>query len=205
METHFAKAARSTPLTKRQLSIVVGSLLGDASLQPTTAGHCFRVHHGLAQQRLVEWKYEELRGFVRTPPRQSGRAVYFRTVSHPAFDELAAAAYDRRVKVVPFEFLERHFTALSLAVLIMDDGCSEGRQLRINTQSFSDADVGALCEFLSERFSLRTTINRDKGRPRIRISAESMRRLIEIVDPYVLPELRYKIDAGSPRRSAPKT
>lgn len=193
METHFAQMARRTPLTARQWGLVVGSLLGDASLPATTAGHCFRVHHSLAQRALVEWKYAELRAFVRTPPRQSGRAFYFRTITHSAFGELALAAYDRRVKIVPFRFLERYFTALSLAVWIMDDGSVDGRQLRINTQSFKASAVEQLREFLQERFLLRTTLNRDKGLPRIRVRAESMPRLKSLVTPYVLPEFRYKI------------
>lgn len=130
---------------------------------------------------------------MRTPPRQSGRAFYFRTITHSAFTELAAAAYCGRVKVVPFDFLSRFFTALSLAVWIMDDGSADGRQLRINSQSFAVSDVEQLREFLEDRFMLRTTLNRDKGMPRIRVRSESMPRLKALVAPYLLPGFRYKI------------
>ncbi len=41
------------------------------------------------------------------------------------------------VKVVPIKLLERSLTDFGLAVWIMDDGAAEGKQLRINTQSFS--------------------------------------------------------------------
>lgn len=195
METHFARMARRTPLTTRQWAIVVGSLLGDASLPATTAGCCFRVHHCLAQRALVEWKYAELSAFVRTPPRQSGSAFYFRTITHSAFTELAEAAYDGGTKVVPFDFLRRYFAPLSLAVWIMDDGSADGRQLRINTQSFTVSEVESLREFLHERFLLRTTLNRDKGLPRIRVRAASMPRLKSLVTPHLLPEFRFKVSA----------
>lgn len=195
VETYFAKAARGLSLTDRQWALVVGSVLGDASLPATTAGHCFRVHHGLAQRAFVDWKYTELRALVRTPPRQSGRAFYFRTVSHPAFGELASAAYDRGTKVVPLDFLARYFTALSLAVWIMDDGSIDGRQVRINTQSFKMSEVEQLRDFLFKHFALQTTINRDKGKPRLRVRAASIPHLTELIEPHILPEFRYKLPA----------
>jgi hypothetical protein len=136
-----------TPLTSRQRELVVGSLLGDAYLMSTTAGWCFRVNHGLQQREYVDWKYEILANFVRTPPRSSGRCYYFRTVTHPEFAVYRQHFYAGR-KVAPIELLDEQFTAFSLAVWLMDDGAAERKQLRLNTQSFSHEENEALRAFL---------------------------------------------------------
>jgi len=80
VETKEAQRMREQSLTKRQVDLVIGSLLGDEYLVRTTRGYAFRVNHGLAQKEYVGWKYHILSNFVRTMPKASGRCYYFRTV-----------------------------------------------------------------------------------------------------------------------------
>ena len=134
METYFARAARAVPLTSNQLQLVIGSLLGDGTLLETTAGYCFRAHHCLAQKPLVQWKYEHLSNFVRTPPKQSGSAYFFRTITHPEFTRLRSIFYCGRKKIVPGGYLYEHLSALGIALWIMDDGSADGGSVRLNTQ-----------------------------------------------------------------------
>lgn len=167
METYFGRAARATALSSAQLELIVGSLLGDGTLLRTTAGYCFRVHHSLVQRPLVDWKYEQLRSFVRSAPRTSGAGYYFRTVSHPVFERLRSAFYVEKRKVVPLGVVRKYLTPLALAAWIMDDGAADGFQLRINTQCFSMAECATLVALLSDEFNLRFTVNMDKERPRL--------------------------------------
>lgn len=193
MQTHFGRIAARTPLKVRQVQLIIGSLLGDGTLLRTTAGFCFRAHHGVAQRFLVDWKYEQLRNLVRTRPRLSGAGYYFRTVSHPAFGRLRDEFYEASRKIVPINVLRRYLTPFALAVWIMDDGAADGGQLRINTQSFSWEECERLSIFISGRFGISFTLNSDKGYPRLRCSASSMPRLRELIAPYLLPEMRYKL------------
>jgi hypothetical protein len=193
VETHFSRRAAKTPLTHRQRELVVGSLLGDAYLMPTTAGWCFRVNHGLSQQEYVEWKYAAFANFVRTPPKRCGRCYYFRTVTHPEFAVYRRLFYLDRRKVVPIELLHEQFTALSLAVWIMDDGAAERRQLRLNTQSFTFEENEALRGFLWAKLGIRCTLNRDKDRQRLRVSSASVDRLRTLVGPYIIPSMLRKL------------
>jgi len=75
VETHFARLARETTLSSLQRELIVGSLLGDAYLMPTTSGFCFRVNHGMQQRDYVDWKFNMLAKLVRTPPRESGKML----------------------------------------------------------------------------------------------------------------------------------
>jgi hypothetical protein len=172
---------------------MIGSLLGDATLLKTTSGFCFRVHHGLRQRNLVDWKHAELARLVRTAPRVSGNGYYFRTVSHPELADLRKSFYIGNRKIVPLELLESHLTDFGFAVWIMDDGAADGKQLRINTQSFSLEQVEKLAGLIRAKFGIVMTINTDKNRPRLRCSAASMSQLVRLIEPHTLPDMLYKL------------
>ena len=174
--------------------MVVGALLGDAYLMPTTAGFCFRVNHGLLQRAYVDWKYSQLVQFVRTAPRQVDNCYYFRTVSHPYFKALRAEFYgESGKKTVPLELLWSEVGSFGLAVWFMDDGAREGGQFRINTQSFSFVENEWVAEFLRAKFGIGATLNRDKDRFRLRISYEAAERFMELIRVHVRPDMLYKL------------
>jgi hypothetical protein len=173
--------------------LVIGSLLGDATLLRTTSGWCFRVHHGLAQRTLVNWKHELLSEYVRTGPRESGPGIYFRTVTHPAFGELREQFYAGAKKIVPLDLIERELDEFGVAVWTMDDGAIDGNQVRINTQSFSVEEVEALARVLRAKFGIEMTINLDKGKPRLRCAASTMDRFVSVVKPHMIPDMLYKL------------
>lgn len=101
MNTKRAQIARSAQLTSRQQEIVIGSLLGDGHLAKTTRGYAFRVNHGLIQKEYVDWKYRELERFTNSVPDTYNTSYYFRTVSHPYFDEMREVFYRGDRKIIP--------------------------------------------------------------------------------------------------------
>jgi hypothetical protein len=193
VETCFGRRARATPFSSREWELMIGSLLGDATLLKTTSGYCFRVHHGRKQQDLVDWKYAQLARFVRTAPRVSGNGYYFRTITHPRLAELRESFYAGQRKVAPIGLLSSSLTEFGLAVWIMDDGAADGKQLRINTQSFSVEEAEQLARLIRAKFGIVMTVNRDKCRPRLRCGAAGMERLIGLVERHTIPRMLYKL------------
>ncbi len=192
IETQFAKVARTIPLTPLQRAMLIGSLLGDATLLPTTAGFCFRVHHGHRQKAYVDWKYAVLSRYVRTAPRECRNGYYFRTVTHPEFSRMREQFYQGTSKIVPMQLLIEQFTEHSLAVWLMDDGGADGNQIRLNTQSFTIIEVEGLQGFLRAKLGLNTSINMDKGKPRLRFTAASTSLLNDMVRSHIIPSMLYK-------------
>ena len=188
---------RETKLTEEQVSVLVGSLLGDGYLDETTMGYSFRLHHGIKQKDYIDWKYKILSNIVNSPPKVYGTRVYFRTVSHPYLVNLRKLFYKKdRSRVIPESFLEKFLNPLSLAVWIMDDGTNElgsGKCAKINSQSFSYTDHEVICKLLRNKFDLKANINKDRTYFRIRFHKESMPQLIEMVRLYILPSLFYKL------------
>ena len=193
MNTHFARIARTKLLTSEQLELVIGSMLGDGYLVKTTSGYAFRVNHGIRQKDYVDWKHNLLRNFVNTAPRQSGSTYYFRTVTHPKFVELRKLFYKDRLKVIPKRLICASLDPFILTVWIMDDGSADGRQLRINTQCFSDEEQVFLQNVLRAKLGIESSLNRDKNQFRLRIKENSMDRLRKLTAPYIIPSMLYKL------------
>jgi len=192
VETRLAREARKLSFSHKQRMLLIGSLLGDGYLDKTTRGYSLRIHHGIIQKEYVDYKYSLIKSFVNSKPKRSGKAYYFRTISHPFLTELRSVFYVKQKKILPKDFLV-NLDSFGLAIWIMDDGSADGNQLRINTQSFTFAENLWLIHFLQAKFGIMATINQDKGKYRLRLKASSMNLLKELVLSYMIPSMLYKL------------
>jgi hypothetical protein len=185
-------------LSEAQHAIVIGSLLGDGSMRCKTNA-LLEINHSSHQRSYVDWKFRHLADLVTTPPKErsgnGGRIAYrFVTRSEPALTPYYRLFYEGGRKQVP----QLALPALGLAVWFMDDGCRSRNAAYLNTQQFDVQSQFVLVALLEEQWGLESTLNRDKSYHRIRISVRSTKRLSEIIEPYLLPELRYKLPQMTP-------
>lgn len=184
-----------------QHSVVMGSLLGDGSMRRKRHA-LLEINHSVGQRAYVDWKYGILSDLVRTPPKErssnAGRRAYrFVTLSRPELTPYYELFYERGKKCVPAISLE----PLALAVWFMDDGCKSRTSLYLNTQQFDIASQLRLTAMLRTSYGIAATLNRDKSYFRIRIAVASVARFVAAVEPYILPEMQYKLpDGGATRR-----
>jgi len=191
-------------LTERQYSIIIGTVLGDGSLQETFSKNNLRlqIEHCTAQKSYVQWKYEELKTLILTPPTyvEQHRSWRFKTISHPEVTEIGKLFYKDRRKIIP-DNLEKILTPIGLAVWYMDDGCYVRRDhtFNLNTQCYYQTEVMFLQRVLQTRFNLEAvSLQRDHNGWRLYIQKGSSERFREIVSPFIIPSMAYKI--GEPRR-----
>jgi LAGLIDADG DNA endonuclease family protein len=157
------------------------------------------INHSWHQQSYVDWKYSHLANLVRTPPRKrhgnGGRIAYrFVTRSDPMLTPFYRLFYEEGCKQVP----DVELTPVALAVWFMDDGCKSRNAVYLNTQQFDKESQLRLLRLLGDQWGISGTLNRDKCYYRLRLSVNGTERLREIVDPYLLPELRYKLPQVTP-------
>ena len=205
----------SLSIKSKQEEVIVGSLLGDGTMRigKGCRNANFKVEHGLKQKELVDWKYQQLESLVFTGPRISYRyhnggetypkSWWFRTIRHPRMTEIynefyTGEQYRTGKKIVP-NSISKWFTPLALAVWIMDDGNYSKKAINISTYSFSRNEVELLQLLLEEKFGVTSNfhMDRDKGYRmtfRIRETAE----LINIIHPYIIPSMMYKIGLATP-------
>jgi hypothetical protein len=80
----------------------------------------------------------------------------------------------------------------------MDDGCKSRNAVYLNTRQFDLPSQHVLLGLLQTQFGVEGTLNRDKSYHRIRISVNGTKRLAKTIEPYLLPELRYKLPQVTP-------
>ena len=180
-------------LTETQRSVILGSLLGDGTMR-CKRNALLEVNHCLKQRSYVDWKWRVLENLVKTPPKARDgngkrRAYRFTTLSLPQLTPFYYAFYTDGRKIIP----RLELTPLALAVWFMDDGCKSRNAVYLNTQQFEEPCQELLLDMLAGQFGLKGSLNLDKTYHRIRVAVESMARLRALIEPYLLPEMRYKL------------
>ena len=123
--------------------------------------------------------------------------VQFVTRTNPVFTIWRRRFYREHRKVVPADISEL-LSPLAAAVWFMDDGSADHAGVTLQTHSFTESEVQRLRAALSERFGIVATIRENKRRPILYIGRRAFPVFTEIVRPFVLPDLEYKL---VPRRS----
>lgn len=208
--SQWASIKKNLVLTQKQKSLIIGSLLGDATMR---VGHDaqnanFKIEQGLQQKDFVFWKYEILKPWVFTPPKMSYRydsqgvkyekSWWFRTVRHPLLTNIHNQFYRNKVKIVPKE-INYQLDELGIACWIMDDGSySKSNVLDISTYSFTSKEVEKLLNVISSKFSILGKYYRDRDKGfRIYFSKTETKKLIYLIEPYVINSMKYKIGYSS--------
>jgi hypothetical protein len=185
-------------LSEEQHAIVVGTLLGDASMRCRTNA-LLETNHSFKQQGYVAWKYGRLAELVATPPKvREGnggrRACRFVTRSSPVLTPYYRLFYGEGRKRAP----NVELVPLTLAVWFMDDGSRSRNAVYLNTQQFDLDSQYTLLQALYDQWRIEGALNRDKSYHRIRLSVDGTRRLAEVIEPHLLPEFRYKLPQVTP-------
>lgn len=98
-------------------------------------------------------------------------------------------------KRVPF-YIADYLTPIGLAHWIMEDGSyQKGQGIYIATNSFTYDECKFLCTILTKKYNLKTSVIKTGtlNQWRISIWKESMPLLRQIVKPYFIPEMEYKL------------
>ncbi len=188
-------------LSDIQRDVLVGILLGDAHLETQNNGRTYRVkfEYSLKHKAYAEHLYGLFQEWILTPPQRKSDAtrdnVWFQTVSHPAFRFYAHQFVKDRRKCVP-KLIHHFLTERGIAYWYMDDGSMKSKESKgvlFNTQGFVKNDVERLVDLLHDRFELEAESRKQKEGLQIYISGRSSDRFREIVDPFIIPSMRYKI------------
>lgn len=121
----------------------------------------------------------------------------FQTISHTAFLSIADL-FIKGTKVITKDLIMLHLTPRGLAYWFMDDGGkldynknSKNTNVVLNTQSFTEIEVKSMADQLTEKFNLECEVRSNKGKKVIVIKNYPV--FISLVDPYIIPEMRYKL------------
>lgn len=194
-----------TYLNTPSLDILIGILLGDAFFKK---GKNNNLRIGFKQSIInfpFLWTvFMDLSHYCSSLPRveftklSNGKlykAVILETRSYPILHQLYNIFIINGKKGIRPE-LFYYLSPRSLAYWIMSDGLSNQYGLTLCTDSFTVAEIVILINILKIKFNLDCNIHYYNKYPRIYIKANSMEQLRLIVNPYIIPFSRYKLEKG---------
>ena len=192
-------------LSEEQREVLIGILLGDAHLETQNQGRTYRlkVQQSVQHKSYVMHLYRLFQEWVRTEPQSKvvrtrgncSEGWWFQTYSHGAFRFYASQFYCDRKKKVP-ELIHKWLTPAGIAYWFMDDGSQKSSQSKaviFNTQGFKVNEVERLCSVLNSKFRFKSKLRRQEEGFQIYISGESYELFKDIVEPHIIPEMKYKI------------
>jgi len=198
-----------TLIQYNQFQLILGSLMGDARLEcrskeiraKYTAR--LRIHQSDKQKDYVFWKYKNLKNLISKGPRftkvwhdplrnKDHYSWYFHTQSNETPGVIHKLFYRNGVKILP-EKLLNSLEPLGLAVWYMDDGSNNGGDITLNTHCFSKGEQEILQKLLLNKFRIVTTIVKDRSKLKIAIGQSQYQKFIDIVKPFVIESMSYKI------------
>ena len=190
------------PLTKYQREIIIGSVLGDGYLVPnwSKTNYALKITRSGRQKEYVDWQYENLKPFVLKIPRWYERTQSYTigTISHSEITKLYLIFYPNGKKIIPNVMAEYIKSPLTLAVWFMDDGNvvknKEGKVYgyHLNTQSFSELENKKLVQMFEDKWGIKCTIQKNNGYVRVYINSESKNKFANLIEPFVIPSMKYK-------------
>jgi intein-encoded DNA endonuclease-like protein len=192
-------------LTQVQKDILVGSILGDGSLE-------FNGYHGArlqikqseAKGEYVNWLFKKFENLVRTAPKQRSdtNQWYFGTRYFKELKEFRDIFYQNGRKSIPKNISKFIRSPLTLSVWFMDDGSLDYREkshfsFSLSTDSFSFNEVELLKAVLLKQFnivsSIQTPSSRGKKYVKLYIGKHGRENFLKAIRPYVLKCFSYKL------------
>jgi len=190
-------------ITRKEHDIIIGSLLGDASIRQRDKNSCFRVSHSIKQEDYIKWILNILNNFIisefeyrkRIIANHEVNMINLATRTHSVFNFYRKLFYKNGRKVINNEILNQ-ITPRSLAIWICDDGSYSKKQgyIILCTNSYSLEEHKLIKEFFNKKFGLNPTIGfRDGKYYYLRFKKDDTKKIIETIKPFIPKCMLYKI------------
>lgn len=199
---------RIGPHNIQELSVIFGSLLGDAfaefrnggtricfQQENSNASYLYMLHSLFAKHGYCNPKKPKLQYRIGKQGKKRF-VIRFKTWSFKSFNWIHQAFYQNNVKVIPhFSFLNLFLNEQALAVWIIDNGTVSGNGLSIATNSFPYKDLCTIQNFLKEKYDLQVSIHKC-GVPNqfvLYFHVKTIPKLAKLVKPYFIENIMYKL------------
>tara|TARA_Y100000310_G_C20655200_1_gene801628 strand:- start:444 stop:1529 length:1086 start_codon:yes stop_codon:yes gene_type:complete len=182
--------------------VLIGSLLGDGSLQKIGRNAYFRETHSTKQREYLKWKkkhlnelkprYNETSIFDKRTNKYYHHALLWTTVD-PLLTEYHSLMYSEGKKKIGEEILSK-IGPLALAVWYCDDGSFGyiNQNGKIATY-LSYENNKLIAEFLKKKFDINCTINKDGKEYHLYFSVEEIKKFLTLIKDYVPKCMNYKL------------
>ena len=208
--TKVKASKRIGPYNEDVLSLLIGSILGDAyGNRKSGEGTRFYYRQSIVHKDYLFWLYNFFytKGYCSNlEPRKYTKILKsqyeikehygyeFNTFTFRSFDWIYDMFYKKGKKIISPK-IENYLTPLALAIWIMDDGSWANPGVRISTYNFNLQEVEFLIYLLKKLYNLDCTIQilKNNTQSSIYIQKKSVSKLIKIVLPYMHNSMYHKL------------
>lgn len=166
-------------LTDREISILIGTLLGDSCVRYVhdkckypmlSFSHCYKqFEYFLFKKNQLENLMSSYNVYTKVPSKsnkfQNGpyQTCQYNGKNMKCLIPIRDAFYINNIKTIPMELIEKYFTEESIYYWFMDDGCYDksNNSYKISTECLKKEDLEKLIIFLFEKFNLSFSIKKD--------------------------------------------
>lgn len=198
---------RIGPHSYQVLCILVGSILGDGTMEKSKDGYRLAFYQKGDHIEYLVWLHKLLfeSGYCKEniPQIQSrlsnGKLAYycrFRTFTFSSWDWIYEGFYGRGKKALP-NWIEQYLSPIALAIWIMDDGTwIKDRGIRLSTDNFTLSEVKILVDILTTKYNLKVSIVKTGiiDQYGIYIPKSNLHILIPMLSPHMHPYFYYKLN-----------
>lgn len=186
--------------------VLIGILLGDGWLEKAKVNARFRFEQSHIRTDFFFQVFKFFCFYSPNTPKlrerldkrtlKTYKTWHFTTLSTPFFTYYHNLFYTKTEtgykKTIPNNIIEL-ITPVSLAYWLMCDGYKKNKGVGLATNSFSISDNKKLITALNNKFGFNCWMVSDHGQPTIFIPHSDLASLQQLVLPYMLPSLLYKI------------
>lgn len=183
----------ATTLSKIQLDVLTGLMLGDGSLsiRKSCLNPRLTIRRQISDLPYLQWQFEIFRNLCRDKAITTGSSFDKRYNKYypycnletryiPAFKEIYDKWYPNGKKIVP---LDLKLNPMIIAVWICDDGniCIRNKQrinIKFHTQGFNINEVTYLASLLDEKYKVKFKIQKVKNNHHIIVGHDHQSRLL---------------------------
>ena len=191
--------------------LLIGSLLGDGSftkIDSNSSSCCLIIAHKKEQYDYIKFKYDILDKYnlvnkiafythndyrFKNPEYTECRV---KSRVNPVFTYIRNNSYINGKKAINLDIIE-DIDALGLAIWYMDDGYVTKSSCILSTCSFTTESQQRIADFLLGRFNLHFTVGKNDNS--LYLLAKDFEKFKNLVSPYILPILQYKLKPYSKR------
>lgn len=193
--------------TQEQKEMIYGTIIADGHIfrKSSNKNGALKICHTIKHEEYIDYKYQMIKDFVRTKPSiqisrvQNSTNIYksFRTLTHPFFTEIHNMIYyfenGKNIKHLNKNIIEK-LTPFSLAIAFMDDGTKHHYEKDFCFECFSFSEQQLLCDYLKDKYNIEARVIRyNKTKNRTRILRKSIMNFNDLIQPYILNCMKYKL------------
>ncbi len=200
---------KTLSLTQEQREIIVGKILGDGHLETANNGKTYRlkIEQSAQQKDYVFWLYKIFKPWTNKKPQLKIRNIrekqffsyWFNTYSSGQLRFYGQQFYRNGKKIMP-QNIKKFLTPRVLAIWFMDDGSFKSihhHTYIIHAIGYRKRELSIIIKLLEEKFKISAALHKQFGdKWRIYINSKSASVFKDIVEPYVIPLMKYKLGSA---------